>query len=83
MSPNLYPVRVFFEGYRGCVKVPGFFEDIAKPPTIPGLPKLSSIDYTPSLGCKYVQPWMDARRDMYPDEEAALLSWLAGLQRRP
>jgi len=80
MSEELYPVRVFFEGDRGCVKCPGLYRAISRAPVIPGLPKLTSIDFAPSVYAGALQPNMGERREMSAAEIQAVVAWLLAVQ---
>ena len=80
MSTDLYTVRVFFEGERGCVKAPGVYRAISSPPTIPGLPKLAAIDFAPEVNCAYLLPWMGERRERKEAEALAVVAWLRAVQ---
>lgn len=80
MSVDLYNVRVFFDGQRGCVKVPGVFRAISTPPVIPGLPRLTMIDYAPEAKCAELMAHNGPRREMWPREEDAVDEWLLIVQ---
>jgi hypothetical protein len=77
---------VYFDGQRGCVKVParagllGIETRISQPPQIPGLPRIASIDYAPAVNCADIAPWMEQRREMTGDEVRAVGAWLAEYQ---
>ena len=86
MSSDLYTVRVFFEGDRGIVKVPGLVPGIrgierriTKPPDIPGLPELAAIDYAPEVVAQ-LAPFAGPRRDMEAAEILAVREWIKLLQ---
>ena len=87
MSTALYTVRVFFEGSRGIVKVPGLVginhieRHITSPPQIPGLPRLTAIDYAPEVHCTDLTPYQDGRREMKIEEIQAVTAWLMAIQR--
>lgn len=78
MSADLYPVRVYWEAGGGCAKAPGFHRRLTAAPNIPGLPRLTSIDYAPGV-CAQVLPHMGHLRDLEPGETAAIHAWLATL----
>jgi hypothetical protein len=80
MSDALYPVRVYFDGSCGCVKVPGVYRRISKAPTIPGLPKLWAVDYAPQVGVPQVHPWEGVQRDMRQAEIDSIEAWLVAVQ---
>lgn len=65
MSAHLYPVRVYFEpGKLGCVKVPGVYRNLTQAPEIPGLPKMTAIDYAGEAYPPEITPYMDGRREL-------------------
>jgi hypothetical protein len=86
VSLALYETRVYFDGHRGCVKVParngllGIETRISNPPHIPGLPKLHTIDYAPSAQCTELQAHCGLRREMTSEELRAIDAWLAEYQ---
>lgn len=80
MSLNLYPVRVFFEGFSGHVKCKGVYRAIILPPSIPGLPELAAIDYAPGFFIATMLPAKGRRREMESDEIALVAAWLIKLQ---
>lgn len=80
MSADLYVVRVFFEGERGCVKAPGVYRSISTAPNIPGLPKLTSIDFAPEVNVAYLMPWCGEKREMTAAEALAVVMWLRAVQ---
>jgi hypothetical protein len=75
MSCDLYPIRVYFDGYAGCVKTIGVYRKITTPPRIVGLPVLAAIDYAPSV-VQDLTPLGGPRREMYPDEIEAVRAFL-------
>lgn len=82
MSAHLYPVRVYFEpGKLGCVKVPGVYRNLTQAPEIPGLPKLTAIDYAGEAYPPEITPYMDGRRELTSAELEALRAWLLGVQK--
>lgn len=81
MSADLYAVRVYFEAYTGCVKYPGLYRNINKPPEIPGLPKLTAIDYAPGAFAGTLQAWAGQRREMTVTEAGCVNQWLQAVLR--
>lgn len=81
MSADLYRVRVYFEpGKLGCVKVPGLYRNMTQPPVIPGLPKITAIDYAGNAYPPEITPYMDGRREMTGDEIACIEEWLQSVR---
>jgi len=81
MSAALYTVRVHFEGEHGCIKAPGVYRNISRAPTIPGLPKLDMIDFTPEVCCAMLRSHMGEKREMHEAEALAVVAWLKAVQR--
>ena len=80
MSHNLYSVRIQFDAGGGCIKAPGFYRSISKPPTIHGLPMLSMIDFTPEVNVADLRAHMGERREMTEGESLACVAWLKSVQ---
>lgn len=65
MSLNLYTVRIFWDGRRGCLLAHGVHLCLIGCPRDPGLPThLEEIDYAPEANVAQLRERADRWRDM-------------------
>lgn len=79
MSDDLFPVRLWWSSDKG--RGIARHDDVevrlrTRPPVLLGTMRLIEIEYSPGIGCMYVQEATGARRDMQTGEAAECLSYL-------
>ena len=75
MSADLYQTRLYWDGRRGVAKADGVSVDLHAAPEVLGRPV--EIDFAPEARVAEMRPrHCDPRRDMTPDEAAAVIAWL-------
>jgi hypothetical protein len=76
---DLMPVRLWWSADRGrgIARYDGVEVRLrTRPPVLMGTARLIEIDYSPAIGCLYVQEATCARRDMQPGEAAECREYL-------
>lgn len=75
MSANLYLTRLYWDGRRGLAKSGDVSIELHAAPAVLGGPV--EIDFAPEVRVAEMRPRpCDPRRDMTPEEAAAVLAWL-------
>lgn len=85
MSDALHPTRLWWSADkgRGIARHDGVELQLrVRPPVLLSTMRLIEIEYSPAIGCVYVQEATGARRDMQQGETAECLSYLRHLSTR-
>lgn len=77
MSQDLYSVRLYWDGRKGCAKHNGVAVELRSTPlALPAVPHLREIDYAPEARVAQVRESADRWRDLSRDECLAVDAWL-------
>lgn len=80
MSADLYLIRLFWNGFKGCAKKWGRTKELTEAPRICGL-RLIAIDFAPETLTAELQEYAEGRREMRPEEIMAANELLDDLRR--
>ena len=75
MSHAYYSTRLYWAGNHGVAKLRGVSVALSAPPVVRER-RVESVDYTPEVGVYLVAYPGEARRDMMPEEIAAVDQFL-------
>lgn len=77
MSNDLHLVRLVWDGRHGIAKSGGVSVELLRPPALPGVVRISEIDYAPFVRLQQIRESAGLWRVMRPSEIASADAMLA------